>query len=95
IILTLFLLVLIVGFYIYKSNNYGGWSSGPRWLMWLTPLLLLAALPVADKLSQCRWGRSFGYVCLALSVFSATYPTNPWRHPWIHVFVSWQGWIDY
>lgn len=94
--LTLFLLVVIVGFYIYKTNNYGGWSSGPRWLMWLTPMLLLVMLPGAEKFSCCRWGRSLAYVIVAFSVFSALYPAaNPWRHPWIHVFSSWQGWIDY
>src|SRR5262249_43504141 len=39
--LTLVLTVTVVGFYVWKTNNYGGWASGPRWLMWLTPLWLL------------------------------------------------------
>lgn len=33
--------VLWLTFYIFRSNNYGGWSVGVRWLVPLMPLLLL------------------------------------------------------
>src|SRR5205085_418799 len=36
-LLTLGLTVVIIGFYLLRSDNYGGWTNGPRWLMWLTP----------------------------------------------------------
>src|SRR4029077_13329012 len=48
--LTLMISVVVIGFYALKSNNYGGFANGPRWLMWLTPLWLLCLLPCADSL---------------------------------------------
>ena len=56
--LALLLLLVVTGFYIVKSSNYGGWSSGPRWLLWMTPLWLLAMLPAADRLAQPQGPRS-------------------------------------
>jgi hypothetical protein len=94
--LTLLLSVVVIGFYIYKSDNYGGWTSGPRWLIWLTPLWLLSMLPAADWLGARRWGRGLAYVLLAVSVLSATYPPwSPWRHPWLYNWLQSQGWIAY
>jgi hypothetical protein len=99
-ILTLFVAVVVIGFYILivgdRNRNYGGWTSAPRWLMWLTPLLLLTALPIADWLASSRWGRGLAYVLLGLSVMSASYPAwTPWRHPWIYDFMEARGWIPY
>ncbi len=94
--LTFVLTLVIVGFYIIKSDNYGGWTSGLRWLMWLTPLWLLTMLPALDWLALRRWGRGLAYVFLAISVFSASYPAwNPWRHPWLYNWLESQGWISY
>jgi hypothetical protein len=93
---TPLILAVVVGFYIYRTNNYGGWTSGPRWLFWLTPLLLLALMPVADWLSRSRFGRGVGYIGLAASIFSATYPwANPWRHPWIYQWCEYMDWVHY
>ena len=93
---TLLVSIVVIVFYIFKTNNYGGWSIGPRWLLWLTPLLLVAMLPVADKLSECRKGRALGYVLLAISVFSASFPyMNPWRMPWLYQLLESYGWIRY
>src|SRR5262249_34219973 len=96
--LTLLLAVVVIGFYVVgvgdRSRNYGGWTSAPRWLVWLTPFWLLTALPVADRLAPRRWGRGLAYVLLAVSVLSASYPAwNPWRHPWIYNWLESQGWI--
>jgi hypothetical protein len=94
--LTLVLTVVVVGFYIYKTNNYGGWTNGPRWLMWLTPFLLVSLLPVADRLAPHRWGRGLAYLLLGLSILSVSYRDwNPWRHPWIYNFLEAQGWLGY
>ncbi|HLN26830.1 MAG TPA: hypothetical protein VK395_03740 [Gemmataceae bacterium] len=93
--LTLLVSLIVVGFYLFKTSNYGGWAVGLRWLMWLTPFWLLTMLPVADWLSTRRWGRGLAYVCLAVSVFSANYPLNPWRNPWLYNFMESQGWTGY
>jgi hypothetical protein len=99
-IATLLLTVIVTVFYIFivndRNRNYGGWTCGPRWLMWLTPLWLLSMLPMADWLSSRRWGRGLAYVLLAISVFSSTYPVwSPWRHPWLYNLLEAQGWINY
>ncbi|MBV9122540.1 MAG: hypothetical protein JO112_04215 [Planctomycetes bacterium] len=90
--------VVVLGFYIgiVSSRNYGGWTSGPRWLFWLTPFWLLSMVPAADWLSQRRWGRCLAYGLFALSMISVTYPAwNPWRHPWIYDFMEARGWLPY
>ncbi len=94
--LSLVIMVTVVAFYIVKTGNYGGWTAGPRWLMWLTPLFLLAMLPCVDWLAGRRWGRWLGYVLLGFSVLSVSYPAwNPWRHPWIYNLLEALGRITY
>jgi hypothetical protein len=86
-LLALGLTLWLLGFYLKQtqSYNFGGWTSGPRWFFWLTPLWLLAMVPAADALGRWRWGRGLGYVLLALSALSVSYPAwNPWRHPWLY-----------
>jgi hypothetical protein len=95
-LLTLLLSAVVIGFYLVKSDNYGGWTNGPRWLMWLTPFWVLCLVPVADWLGGSRRGQALAYVLLALSVLSASYYAwNPWRHPWIYNWMDAQGWIPY
>ena len=79
-----------------KSDNYGGFTVGLRWLMWLSPLWLLCLLPSADRLGLSRGGRLLATFCLAMSVLSATYSAwNPWRHPWIYDLLIALGWPGY
>jgi hypothetical protein len=93
---TALLSLVVIGYYICKSDNYGGWSNGPRWLMWLSPLWLLTLLPIADRLGQRRGGRALCLVLLALSILSAHYWNwNPWRHPWIYNWMDSRGWVPY
>ena len=93
---TIVLATIVVTFYLYKTSNYGGFTCGPRWLFWLTPLLLLSALPAADVWGASPGGRRLGYVLLGLSVLSATYPgTRPWSHPWLYHLMHSQGMISY
>jgi hypothetical protein len=90
--------LVVFGFYAFwtETANYGGWTNGPRWLLWLTPLWLFAMLPVADWLGQRRWGRILCLVLLALSVLSANYYAwNPWRHPWIYEWMDYSHWLAY
>ena len=90
------LTVVVIGFYLVKSDNYGGWSNGLRWLMWLSPLLLLTMIPIVDRLADSRRGRWLVCVLLAVSIFSAHYSLwNPWRMPWIYDLMLACGWHGY
>lgn len=94
--LTVAVSVVVVGFYLFRSDNYGGWTNGLRWLMWLSPLWLLCLLPAADALGRRRWSRGLGYALLAVSVLTVNYMAwNPWRHPWLYNLMRWLGWEGY
>jgi hypothetical protein len=94
--LALALSIVVIGFYLARSDNYGGWTNGLRWLMWLTPIWLTSLSPIADRLAENRWGRALAYALLAVSVFSMSYePWNPWRHPWIYDLMQEMGWEGY
>ncbi len=97
-VLTLITTVVVVGFYlvITDTRNYGGWTFGLRWLMWLAPLWLLTMVPVVDWLGQRRFGRWLAVGLLIWSVFSVSYRTwNPWRHPWLYDLLESNGFIPY
>jgi hypothetical protein len=67
-----------------ENRNYGGLSSGFRWVFWLAPLWLLLLLPAADVLSKTRGRRAIALTALLLSALSAAYPTwNPWGNSWL------------
>jgi hypothetical protein len=94
--LTLGLTVVVLVFYVFRTNDYGGVTAGPRWFIWLTPLWLLTSLPEADRWAACRWRRGFAYVLLAISIGSAMFAlTNPWRHSWLFVALRDWGIISY
>jgi hypothetical protein len=99
-VMTFGLSIVVIGFYLLgtdrATNNYGGNTSGLRWLMWLWPLWLLTMLPVADWMSERRWARWLGYALLAWSVFSVNYPPwNPWRQPWLYNLLESGGYVAY
>jgi len=86
-------LVFFIGLRPQEDRNYGGMTSGFRWVFWLAPLWLVGMLPAADGLARSRWGMALGLVLLAFSVFSASYPTwNPWVQPWIYNWLQSNGW---
>jgi hypothetical protein len=88
--------LVCLAFYLSRSQgdrNYGGMTSGFRWMFWFAPLWLVALLPAADRLATSRIGRGFALVLLALSTMSASYPTwNPWTSPWLADFLSYLDW---
>lgn len=95
-LLTLAVSVVVIGFYIWRTNNYGGWTNGPRWLMWLTPLWLVCMFPTLDRLSRSKWGRALAYALLVLSIVSMMHQHwSPWRHPWIYNWLESLGHIRY
>ncbi len=92
--------IVCVGFYLFVvkplDRNYGGMTSGLRWVFWMAPFWLLAALPAADWLSSRRRGRWLAYLALAISALSASYPTwNPWTYPWLTNFFIYLGWTRF
>jgi hypothetical protein len=97
--LTALLSVVCFAFYMSRpleDRNYGGMTSGLRWMFWLIPLWLIVMLPATDAAAERRWARWLAAVLLALSVLSASYPTwNPWTHPWLTNFMLYQEWIKF
>jgi len=96
--MTLAISLAVFAFYLTRTSsyNYGGFTSGPRWLFWLIPLWLLAIPPAADRLAAFRAGRALAAVLLGLSVLSVFYPAwNPWRSPWIQQLLEFEGWLKY
>ena len=84
--LTLFLTVAMLAFYTWnpKARNYGGSTTGLRWLFWLIPFWLVT-LPAGLAGGQDRKGiRWLTLAALGLSVLSTGYALrSPWTHPWI------------
>ncbi len=92
-VLTLICLVFYIGFRPQEDRNYGGMTSGFRWMFWFTPLWLVVMLPAADRLARSTAGVACGAALLTLSALSVSYPTwNPWTQPWIYRWLEWCGW---
>lgn len=88
--------VVVFGFFAHKTNNYGGSTSGLRWVFWLSPVWLLALVPAADRVGRSRAGRALAVGLLGFSVLSVFYPAwNPWRSPWVLQFAERQGLVGY
>ncbi|MCS7044721.1 MAG: hypothetical protein NZO58_00035 [Gemmataceae bacterium] len=86
----------VIAFYLLQTDNYGGFTVGLRWLMWLTPLWLACLVPVVERLARSRAGRGLAYVLLGVSLVSANYSLwNPWRHPWLYDLMVACGWPGY
>lgn len=89
--------LVCIAFYLARpqlDRNYGGHSSGFRWVFWFTPLWLVTMLPAVDTKAYCRWCRGLALVLLAFSVVSVTYPTwNPWTLPWLTDWMLQMEWI--
>jgi hypothetical protein len=96
--MTLVVSLVVFAFFLTRtqSYNYGGFTSGPRWLFWLIPLWVLGVVWTADRLAPYRLGRATCVVLLGLSVFSVFYPAiNPWRAPWILQLMEFTGYLRY
>ncbi|NQU24716.1 MAG: hypothetical protein HQ567_25825 [Candidatus Nealsonbacteria bacterium] len=84
---------VVLAFYLLRPEhhrNYGGVTSGLRWMFWLAPLWLLTMLPAADAMARRCWTRLVAAGLLILSVLAASYPTwSPWTSPWIEQYWGW------
>ena len=93
-VLTVVCLIFYLALRPLEDRNYGGMTSGFRWMFWFAPLWLWAMLPAVDRLSMSRSGKTFCLALLMISVLSASYPTwNPWTHPWIYNGLESLGWM--
>lgn len=93
------LTLVCLAFYIARpvgDRNYGGVTSGFRWMFWFTPLWLLCSAPAADWILRTRTGRVLALLLLLISGISVTYGSaNPWIHPWLFDYGSFMGWWHY
>jgi hypothetical protein len=87
--------LVCLGFYLSRGlddRNYGGLTSGFRWMFWFAPLWLVLLLPAGDLMAGRRWTRAIALLLLGASVLSAAYPTwNPWTQPWIFDYLRAAG----
>ncbi len=89
-------LIFYIGLRPQEDRNYGGMTSGFRWMFWCAPLWLVAMIPAADRLARSVAGQALAAVLLSFSVLSVSYPTwNPWTHPWLCNWLSWCGWVNF
>jgi hypothetical protein len=67
--------IIVLGFYILKTDNYGGWSYSIRWWIPLIPFLLFIGSLFLEKQKHLR----IFYLLLGISfVISAIGIVNPW-----------------
>lgn len=82
------LTVVTVTFYAGITNSYGGKCQGPRWLIWLIPLWLIAIPEIVENHMAKRWFRVGLCFCLAISIFSwvwvVAHNYGPWGTSWLH-----------
>ena len=94
----LLLTIYVVAFLMSRTENYnyGGVSVGLRRTLWLTPFWVLAMIPVMNRCGRSSIVRAASLLCLAVSIFSAWYPTGaPWTQPWLYRVAEHYKWIDY
>lgn len=88
--MALALSIVVIAFYLRRpemDRNYGGVTSGLRWVFWLAPIWLTCMLPTVDWLANNKWGKFVCYALLVISILSAGYSAqNPWVQPWLYEF---------
>ncbi len=86
VLLTTALTLVCLAFFLTRpqiDRNYGGMTTGFRWLFWLIPLWLGTTIPAVSKVEPSSLRRGVVYVLIAVSVFSAAYGwQQPWSLPW-------------
>ncbi len=91
-IMILILSGVVISFYLARGlvdRNYGGVTSGFRWVFWFTPMWLLAMAPTLDRMSETRVWRLVAIALLGLSTASAMYAClNPWVNPWMYTYMQ-------
>jgi len=97
-LIAIFLTLVILTFYTFFAGqrNYGGATSGLRWVFWLIPLWLFCLPAGLRQAATSRRVRGWALACLFISAMSVFYATrNPWVRPWLHEWMVYMGWIKY
>ncbi len=81
--------LIVLGFYVFRTRNYGGWCVGMRHLVPLMPLLLLYFGLWLDRVRITRW--VLGVVLLAFSV-GAFHVQDGLSSPF--QFSLWHNWLE-
>lgn len=96
-VMVIIVSVVVVTFYLTRpqeDRNYGGGTSTLRWLLWLAPMWIVAAVPFVDLISRSIWGKIIVVVLTIGSIASAHYSAmNPWVHPWFYELMVELEWI--
>ncbi|MEW5974762.1 MAG: hypothetical protein AB1898_03035 [Acidobacteriota bacterium] len=98
--------VVIIGFYTFKTNNYGGVCQGARWLFWLIPFWLISMASVVEQYMQSRRFQVFAGLALFLSLMTTGFALSgsaepnkgrpgPWSASWLHLQMREANWVDY
>jgi hypothetical protein len=82
-------LAVLLGFYIYRTHNYGGWAVGMRWLVPAMPLLLLYFAFWVDRVSLLLWRWVFVLAAFLVSAFNVQDAlSSPLQYS------VWQNWLE-
>lgn len=93
-----FLSFAILSFYLTRTQNYnyGGNTSGLRWMLWLTPFWWYAIAPMVARLLKAGIGIIVLLVLSSVSAYSSADALgNAWKPNWIYRLAADYGWIDY
>ncbi|HOB75987.1 MAG TPA: hypothetical protein PKG54_15845 [Phycisphaerae bacterium] len=95
-LLVLVISAVVIGYYTFKTNNYGGGVQGARWLFWLIPLWLLMLPAGIEWIARRLAGRAICYSLLLISMITVAFALRqPWSDSWAHILFRNMGWIQY
>ncbi len=82
-------LLAFLGYYIFRTRNYGGWCVGMRWLVPIMPLLLFYFGLWLDRVRLTRWVSGVVLAAFLVSCFHVQDGlTSPFQ------FSVWHNWLD-
>lgn len=91
------LTLAVLAFYMTRTANYnyGGNTSGLRWMFWLIPFWLICMIPALDRWGKGCIAKVIASACLMVSIYSAFSAVgNPWRQPWLFSAMQRLGYLQ-
>ena len=84
--------LFVIGYYIVKTNNYGGRCVGMRWFMVLQPVLAIAAVRFVDRYRLVeRYPLALGLLVGVSALSALAGAVNPWEEGIVHVMFRAMG----